>query len=79
MLVTSVMSHPQGCPPEKGKEKGKQLRCDGSDGRVAASYLEDPGSNPAVSGSIFDQLLSLTCIDGYVASNKCCQLLSISF
>ena len=26
-------------------------RCNGSDGRVAASYPADPGSNPAVSGS----------------------------
>ena len=44
--------------------------CDGSDGRAAASYLADPGSNLAVSGSIFDPLLSVTPIDGYVPNNK---------
>ena len=27
------------------------FRCDGSDGRVAASYPADPGSNPAISSS----------------------------
>ena len=26
-------------------------KCDGSDGRAAVSYPEDPGSNPTVSGS----------------------------
>ena len=26
-------------------------KCDGSDGRAAASYPADPGSNPTVSGS----------------------------
>ena len=35
------------------------MRCDGSDGRAAASYPADPGSNLTVSGSIFDPLLSM--------------------
>ena len=44
--------------------------CDGSDGRAAASYLADPGSNLAISGFIFDPLLSVTPSGGSVANNK---------
>ena len=48
----------------------------GSDGRAVASYLVDPGSNPAISGSIFwDQFLSVThiwwlCPECYILVSK---------
>ena len=45
-------------------------RCDASDGRATAFYLADLTSNLAISGSIFDPLLSVTLIDGYVGNNK---------
>ena len=52
------------------KQEVDVAKCDGSDGRAVASYPADPGSNLAVSGSIFDPLLSVTRNDGYVANNK---------
>ena len=47
----------------------KLSKPDGKDGRAVAFHPADPGSNPR-SGSIFDRLLSVTRIDGYVTNNK---------
>ena len=40
-------------------------KCDGSDGRAAASYPKDQGLNLAVSGSIFDPLHVIRCIKSF--------------